>query len=124
MERIGEVAYKLALSSSLEGIHNVFHISQLQKYIPYSNHIVDHSELDSQLDLSYKEQPLAIMDRSVKTFKNKEIPLVLVSWNRIREKPPGNEGILFRSDILIFLHLDGKSPHPYESIIFVCILPY
>jgi len=82
VERIGEVAYKLALSSSLEGIHNVFHISQLQKYIPYSNHIVDHSELDSQLDLSYKEQPLAIMDRSVKTFKNKEIPLVLVSWNR------------------------------------------
>jgi len=46
------------------------------------SHIIDHSELELQPDLSYTEQPMAILDRSVKTLKNKVIPLVLVSWNR------------------------------------------
>ena len=82
VERIEEVSYKLALPPSLEGIHNVFHVSQLRKYIPDNSHIVNYSELDLQPDLSYVEQPIAIMDRSVKTLKNKVIPLVLVSWNR------------------------------------------
>ena len=79
---MGEVVYKLALPPSLEGINNVFHTSQQRKYIPNNNHIIDHSELDLQLDLSYVEKPIAIMDRNVKIFKNKAIPLVLVSWNR------------------------------------------
>ena len=76
------MAYKLALPPSLEGIHNVFHISQLRKYIPDNSHIVNHSELDLQLDLSNVEQPIAITDGSVKTLKkNKAILLVLISWN-------------------------------------------
>ena len=45
-----------------------------------------HSHSRKQLalvcDWSYTEQPIAIMDRSVKTLKNQAIPLVLVSWNR------------------------------------------
>jgi len=27
LERVGEVAYRLALPPSLEGVHNVFHVS-------------------------------------------------------------------------------------------------
>jgi len=33
LERVGEVAYRLALPPSLEGVHNVFHVSQLRRYI-------------------------------------------------------------------------------------------
>ena len=29
LERVGEVAYRLALLSSLEGVHNMFHVSKL-----------------------------------------------------------------------------------------------
>ena len=72
-------AYRLALPPSLEGVHNVFHISQLRKYVKDENRILDHSELKLQPDLSYKEQSMAILDRSVKTLKNRAIPLVLVS---------------------------------------------
>ena len=79
---MGEVAYRLALPPSLEGVHNVFHISQLRKYVRDESHILDHSELKLQPNLSYTEQPMAILDRSVKTLKNKAIPLVLVSWNK------------------------------------------
>ena len=30
-ERVGEVAYRLALTASLDGVHDVFHVSQLRR---------------------------------------------------------------------------------------------
>ena len=41
LKRMGTVAYRLALSLSLSGVHEVFHISMLQKYTPDPAHIVD-----------------------------------------------------------------------------------
>ena len=93
-----DVAYRLALPPSLEGAHNVLHVSHLRKYVKDESHVLNHSELELQPDLSYKKQPMAILDRSVKTLKNQAIPLVLVSWNRhAQEKLRGNERILFVS---------------------------
>jgi hypothetical protein len=66
----------------LDRIHNVFHVSQLRRYIRDDSHIVDHSEIELQPDLSFEEQPVAVIDRSTKVLKGREIPLVLVSWNR------------------------------------------
>jgi len=73
------VAYRLALLPSLEGVHNVFHVLQMRRYIRDESHVLDYSELELQPDLLYAEQPMAIMDRSVKILKNRIIPLVLVS---------------------------------------------
>jgi len=33
LKRVGEVAYRLALPPSLGGVHEVFHVSQLRKYV-------------------------------------------------------------------------------------------
>ena len=41
LERVGTVAYRLALPPSLSSVHEVFHVSMLQKYTPYPAHIVD-----------------------------------------------------------------------------------
>ena len=60
----------------------MFHVSLLRRYIRDGSHVLDYSELELQPDLSYTEQPMAIVDRSIKTLKNRTIPLVLVSWNR------------------------------------------
>ena len=62
LERVGEVAYRLALLPSLEGVHNVLQVSQLRGYIRDENHVLDYSELELQPDLSYTKQPMAIMD--------------------------------------------------------------
>jgi hypothetical protein len=39
LERIGLVAYMLALLASMT-VHNVFHVSFLKKYIPDANHVI------------------------------------------------------------------------------------
>ena len=45
LERVGTVAYRLALSPSLSGVHAVFHVSMIQKYTPDPIHVVDWGEL-------------------------------------------------------------------------------
>ena len=41
LERIGTVAYRLALPPSMSGVHKVFHVSMLRKYAPDPAHVVD-----------------------------------------------------------------------------------
>ena len=41
LERIGTVAYRLALPPSMSGVHEVFHVSMLRKYTPDPAHVVD-----------------------------------------------------------------------------------
>ena len=41
LEKVGTVAYRLMLPSSLSGVHEVFHVSMLQKYTPDPAHVVD-----------------------------------------------------------------------------------
>ena len=41
LKRVGTVAYRLALPSSLSSVHKVFHISMLRKYTPDPAHVVD-----------------------------------------------------------------------------------
>ena len=41
LEKVGTVAYRLALLLSLSGVHEVFHVSMLRKYTPDPAHVVD-----------------------------------------------------------------------------------
>ena len=41
MEQVGPVAYRLALPPSLKGVHDVFHVSQLRRYVRDEKHVVD-----------------------------------------------------------------------------------
>jgi hypothetical protein len=40
LEKIGLITYMLALYASMR-VHNVFHVSLLNKYVPDPNHIID-----------------------------------------------------------------------------------
>jgi len=79
--RVGEVAYRIALPLTLDGVHDVFHISQLRKYVRDDQYILDYSDLRLNRDLSYGAQLIRIIDKKKKVLKNKAIPLVLVSWD-------------------------------------------
>ncbi|KAL0561578.1 hypothetical protein IC582_002012 [Cucumis melo] len=84
LERIGPVAYRLALPPSLSTVHDVFHVSMLRKYVPDPSHVVDYEPLKIDENLSYTEQPVEVLAREVKMLRNKEIPLVKVLWRNHR----------------------------------------
>ena len=80
LERVGKVAYRLALPPNLVSVHNVFHVSMLKKYVPDASHILEQEPIELHEDLTYEEKPVQILDRKTKTLRNKEIPLVKVLW--------------------------------------------
>ncbi|KAA0056044.1 ty3-gypsy retrotransposon protein [Cucumis melo var. makuwa] len=84
LERIGPVAYRLALPPSLSTVHDVFHVSMLRKYVLDPSHVVDYEPLEIDENLSYTEQPVEVLARKVKMLRNREIPLVKVLWRNHR----------------------------------------
>ena len=62
LEGVGTVAYRLALPLSLSGIHEVFHISMLRKYTPDPAHVVNWGEIVVDIDGTFGEGPVCIMD--------------------------------------------------------------
>ncbi|KAA0047446.1 pol protein [Cucumis melo var. makuwa] len=84
LERIGPVAYRLALPPSLLAVHDVFHVSMLRKYVPNPSHVVDYEPLEIDENLSYTEQSVEVLAREVKMLRNREIPLVKVLWGNHR----------------------------------------
>ncbi|TYK03209.1 pol protein [Cucumis melo var. makuwa] len=84
LERIGPVAYRLALPPSLSTVNDVFHVSMLRKYVPDPSHVVDYEPLEIDENLSYTEQPVEVLARQVKMLRNREIPLVKVLWRNHR----------------------------------------
>lgn len=56
LERIGQVAYRLALSSALVGVHIAFHVSMMQKYVFDTSHVLSYEDLVLDSDLSYEER--------------------------------------------------------------------
>ncbi|KAA0059961.1 pol protein [Cucumis melo var. makuwa] len=80
LERIGPVAYRLALPPSFSTVYDVFHVSMLRRYVADPTHVVDFEPLQTSENLSYEEQPVEILVREVKKLRNREISLVKVLW--------------------------------------------
>ncbi|KAL0313697.1 UNVERIFIED_CONTAM: Retrovirus-related Pol polyprotein from transposon, partial [Sesamum calycinum] len=81
LERVGPLAYRLALPAELSQIHDVFHVSMLRRYRSDPSHILRESEIEVSDGLIYVEEPIEILDRSIKKLRNKEILIVKVRWN-------------------------------------------
>jgi hypothetical protein len=80
LDRVGPVAYRLALPPCLEGVHNVFHVSLLRKYVTDPTHVLDYEPLQVRENLTYVEEPIRVLDRKEQQLRTKTIPLVKVLW--------------------------------------------
>ena len=85
-ENVGEIAYRLALPPVLFGVHNVFHVSMLRKYISDPNHVIEVAPLQLKEDLSYDEEPVKIMNRKEQVLRRRIIPYVKVQWQNHSER--------------------------------------
>ena len=68
LERIGTVAYRLALPPSMLGVHEVFHVSMLRKYTPDPAHVVDWGQIEVDTDETFEEGPVCIVDSRVQVL--------------------------------------------------------
>ncbi|KAK6143589.1 hypothetical protein DH2020_023937 [Rehmannia glutinosa] len=80
LERIGSLAYRIALPLAISGVHNVFHVSMLKKYIPNQSHILCYESLNIRDNLTYEETPFRIVDKIEKELRRKKVVLVKVQW--------------------------------------------
>ncbi|KAL0409540.1 UNVERIFIED_CONTAM: Transposon Ty3-G Gag-Pol polyprotein [Sesamum radiatum] len=80
IERIGPLAYRLALPMELSQIHDVFHVSMLRRYRSDPSHVIHEPEIEISEELAYVEELTEILDRSIRKLRNKEIPMVKVRW--------------------------------------------
>ena len=65
LSRVVEVAYRLALPPSLLVVHPIFHVSMLRKYIPDESHVLSLDSVELGPDMTFEEEPIAILDRQV-----------------------------------------------------------
>ncbi|CAN6712621.1 unnamed protein product [Malus baccata var. baccata] len=79
-ERVGEVAYRLELPSKLSKVHNVFHVSMLHHYVADPSHVIPPQPLEINLNLTYDEEPMTLLDWKDKELRNKTVRLVKVLW--------------------------------------------
>src|SRR3954466_7276955 len=80
LDRVGKVAYRVALPPNLANLHDVFHLSQLRKYISDPSHVIQMDDVQVKDNLTVETLPVRIEDRRLKQLRGKEIALVRVAW--------------------------------------------
>ncbi|MEQ5167062.1 hypothetical protein ABN262_23300, partial [Citrobacter youngae] len=81
LERIGNLAYRLALPMEFSRVHNVFHVSQLRRYVPEASHVLEPEELEMDDSLEYEERPIRILDSKTRDTRRKSVKMVKVQWS-------------------------------------------
>ena len=80
LERVGTIAYRLALPPSLSGVHEVFQVSMLRKYTPDPTHVVDWREIIVDTDGTFEEGPMSFLDSRDQVLRRKIVHLIKVAW--------------------------------------------
>jgi len=77
------VAYRVGLPPRPSNLHDVFHVSQLRKYVADPSHVIPRDDVQVRDNLMVETLPLRIEDRKVKKLRGKKIPLVKVVWGGV-----------------------------------------
>jgi hypothetical protein len=95
-ERCGTVTYKLELPTSLAGVHDLFHVSQLKKYLKPPMDVVLPEMAPLEADLAYPEHPIKILDQKSHVTRQKMIKLYKIQWsnNMVEEATCESEDFL------------------------------
>ena len=106
LARRGKVSYLLELPANLSKVHDVFHVSQLKQCFKDPGRGVDHETINLKDDLTYQEQPVRILDETVRTTRNKSVKFFKVQWSHHSE----SEATWERED-----HLRSEYPALFTS---------
>ena len=79
LERIGLIAYRLALLASTR-VHNFFHVSLLKRYVHDPNHVINWDVIQVEPKGEFQIEPMRILDRKVTMLRNWAVEQVKVQW--------------------------------------------
>jgi hypothetical protein len=105
-EKCGTVSYKLELPPSLAGVHDIFHVSQLNKCLKAPVDIVLTEVAPLESDLTYPEHPIKILDPKSCVTRRKMIKFFKIQWSN----HTAEEAIWESEDFLRSHHLDFELP--------------
>ena len=80
LKRVGTIAYRLALPPSMSGVYEVFHVSMLRGYTPDPAHVVDWGEIEVDVERTFEEGLVCILDSRDQVLRRKTVRLVRVLW--------------------------------------------
>nr|GEV13017.1 putative reverse transcriptase domain, ribonuclease H-like domain, aspartic peptidase domain protein [Tanacetum cinerariifolium] len=81
IERICSVAYRLRLPQALNGVHDMFHVSNLKNCLAEPTLQIPLEEIQVNAKLNFVEEPVEILERKFKKLKRSRISIVKVRWN-------------------------------------------
>ena len=68
-ERVGKLAYQLEFPESMRGVHDVFHVSMLMKYLRDPEHHITMEPVTIEQDLSLESHPIRILETSERVLR-------------------------------------------------------
>jgi hypothetical protein len=80
------MAYKLELPSSLVGVQDIFHISQLKKCLKAPVDVVLPEVAPIEADLTYLEHPIKILEQKDRVTRRKTIKFFKDQWSNHTEE--------------------------------------
>ncbi|GJW46683.1 putative reverse transcriptase domain-containing protein [Tanacetum coccineum] len=107
IEKVGPMAYRLDLSEELNGVHDMFHVSNLKKCLADPTLQVPLDEIQVDAKLNFLEEPVETLEREFKKLKRSRIAIVKVRWNSKR----GPEFTWERED-----QMKLKYPHLFSKV--------
>jgi hypothetical protein len=98
LEKSESVAYKLELPPSLVGVHDIFHVLQLEKCLKMPVDVVLPDKAPLKADLKYPQHPVKILDQKDCVTQHNAIKFCKVQWsNHTEEEATWESEEFFRS---------------------------
>jgi hypothetical protein len=104
IDKYRPTSYQVELPVKLLGVHNVFYVSQLKRYLNPPTDMVIKGTIPLELDLTYKAYPIKVLDKKDRVTCNKTTQFYKIQWNDHSEDEATWEHVEFlRPNYLEFL---------------------
>jgi hypothetical protein len=70
----------------MSAIHDVFHVSQLQKCVCIPTEVLSEPEIEMEPDLSYQEHLVKVLDQKERSTRERSIRMYKIQWSNHSEE--------------------------------------
>jgi hypothetical protein len=82
LEQCGPVAYRLQLPETLSAVHNVFHVSQLKKFLWVPDRTAEVTDVALEPDMTSSEHPIRVLDQKDRITRRRTLKFYKIQWNQ------------------------------------------